>query len=95
MFGTLGLVAGLPGGAEVVFDYGDPPSAMAPLKRAAHEARADRVAGIGEPWLSYFAAEELAADLTDLGFSTVENLGPADPPRRPGGHVIRAGSEFR
>ncbi len=103
VFGTLGFLAGLPGGAEVVFDYSDPPSALAPAQRAAHQARADRVAEVGEPWLSYFTAEELAADLAGLGLRVVEDLGPAElatrffgaavSPSRPGGHLIHVGSK--
>lgn len=103
VFDTLGFIASLPSGAEVVFDYGDPPSHRSVEQRAAHDARAARVAELGEPWISYFTAEALATDLAGLGFSTIEDLGPtqlaaryfggpADAPPRPGGHVIRAGT---
>ncbi|KAK1178324.1 class I SAM-dependent methyltransferase [Streptomyces sp. NBS 14/10] len=74
VFGTLGHLAGLPGGAEAVFDYSEPPSAMPPSVRAAHSNRAARVAALGEPFLSYFAPEELAADLREAGFAAVEDL---------------------
>ncbi|MFD8379532.1 class I SAM-dependent methyltransferase [Streptomyces sp. NPDC059679] len=74
VFGTLGHLAGLPGGAEAVFDYSEPPSAMTPRVRAAHRARAERVAALGEPFLSYFAPEQLAADLREAGFAAVEDL---------------------
>ncbi|MFI1198798.1 class I SAM-dependent methyltransferase [Streptomyces sp. NPDC020883] len=106
VFATLRSVAELPGGAEIVFDYGDPPSALPPDQRAAHDARAARVAALGEPWLTYFEADQLAADLRDSGFTTVEDLGrsalaaryfgaPADAPRQPGAHVVRAASPTR
>ncbi|MEU7243725.1 class I SAM-dependent methyltransferase [Streptomyces sparsogenes] len=74
VFGTLGYIAGLPGGAEVVFDYSEPPSSMTPRARAAHRARAARVASLGEPFLSYFAPEELTADLRRTGFAALEDL---------------------
>ncbi|GAA2343607.1 class I SAM-dependent methyltransferase [Streptomyces cuspidosporus] len=74
VFGTLGYLAGLPGGAEAVFDYSEPPSAMTPRARAAHRARAARVAAVGEPFLSYFAPEELAADLRRVGFAALEDV---------------------
>ncbi|MGY0062928.1 class I SAM-dependent methyltransferase [Streptomyces sp. LZ34] len=74
VFGTLGYLAGLPGGAEAVFDYSEPPSAMTPRRRAAHRARAARVAALGEPFLSYFAPGELATDLRAAGFRAVEDL---------------------
>jgi methyltransferase (TIGR00027 family) len=88
-------------GNEVVFDYAEPLDRMSPMRRAALEARAERVARIGEPWLTYFTPEELAAELTALGFAEIEDLGPAGlaarffgrtdvPPGTAGGHLIRA-----
>ena len=98
---TLAAIGGLPGGAEVVFDYADPPAALTPEARAAHQDRADRVAALGEPWLSYFEPPELAAILTTLGFATIEDLGPPGlaarywpgaqgPIPERGGHVLFA-----
>jgi len=97
---TLGFVAGV-GGAEVVFDYAQDPAVMSAERRAALEARAARVAKLGEPWLTYFQPADLAADLTRRGLTEIEDLGPAQlaarffnrpdiPPNTPGGHVIRA-----
>jgi methyltransferase (TIGR00027 family) len=97
---TLKVVAARPGN-EVVFDYAQSPERMSPERRAALEARADRVARIGEPWLTYFEPAEIAADLTGLGFAEITDLGPAGlaarffgrtdvPPETPGGHVLHA-----
>ena len=97
---TMGFVAGRDGN-EVVFDYAQSPEKMSPERRAALRARADRVAGLGEPWLTYFEPAEIAAELTGLGFTEIEDLGPAGlaarffdrpdvPPDTPGGHVVRA-----
>src|SRR6266403_470123 len=45
IFSTLGFIAGLAGGAHVVFDYVNPSAAVTePARRAAHEALAARVA---------------------------------------------------
>jgi methyltransferase (TIGR00027 family) len=88
-------------GNEVVFDYAQSPERMSPERRAQLEARAERVARIGEPWLTYFEPDEIAAELTGLGFTSIEDLGPAQlaerffrrpglPPDTPGGHVLRA-----
>jgi len=88
-------------GAEVVFDYAQDPATMPQERRAALEARAARVAKLGEPWLTYFEPAELAADLTRRGLTEIEDLGPAQlaaryfdrpnvAPDTPGGHVIRA-----
>src|SRR5689334_1525233 len=76
VFSTLRYIAGLPGGATVVFDYADPPAALSPERRAWHEHRASRVASIGEPWLSYFTADELAVDLRGIGYTDIDDLGP-------------------
>jgi hypothetical protein len=85
----------------VVFDYPNPPDTLSARGRAAHEARARRVAALGEPWLSYFGTDELAADLRAIGFTGLDDLGPAaigtryfglpaGGPQRSGGHVIAA-----
>ena len=44
IFSTLGYIAQLKGGAEVVFDYVNPAASVAPAGRAAHQALAERVA---------------------------------------------------
>ena len=102
VFATLGFIAGLPGGAHVVFDYSNPPdSIIGAERRAFHEALATRVAAVGETFKSYFDTEALVLRLNDLGFSDIEDLGPAEIALRyfpnhaggrsgGGGHVIRA-----
>jgi len=88
-------------GNEVVFDYAQSPGLMPADRRAWLEARAARVAGLGEPWLTYFEPGEIGAELRSLGFVDVEDLGPAQlaarffdrpdlPPDTPGGHVVKA-----
>jgi O-methyltransferase involved in polyketide biosynthesis len=98
---TLATIAGLPGGAEVVFDYADPPHTLTPEQHARHAIRAERVAAIGEPWLSHFEPADLRALLLERGFAAVEDFGPPElaerywpgvasiTPRR-GGHVLFA-----
>ena len=95
------MIGGLPGGAEVVFDYSDPPHTLTPELRKAHEARAARVAALGEPFLSYFEPAGLHDKLRALGFGEIEDLnlprlaarfgvaGDRHLPER-GGHVLRA-----
>ncbi len=55
VYATLGELARWPGGAEVVFDYANPPDR---IKEAAtriyHEQMAERVAASGEPFRCYF-----------------------------------------
>jgi methyltransferase (TIGR00027 family) len=97
---TLRVVASRAGN-EVVFDYAQSPSRMQGARREALEARAARVAQLGEPWLTYFEPDEIAAQLTGLGFGEIQDLGPAQlaatffdrhdvPADTPGGHVLRA-----
>jgi len=76
VWSTLGFVASLPGGPQVVFDYSDPPETLSPQARAYHDQRAARVQAIGESWISYFQAEKLRAKLLSLGFTEVEDLAP-------------------
>jgi methyltransferase (TIGR00027 family) len=102
IFATLGAIASLPGGAEVAFDYANPPEAIDdPERRAAHEELAARVAAAGEAFRCYLDTPTLAARLGALGFSEIEDLGPAEiaaryfpgratPAARTGGHVLRA-----
>jgi methyltransferase (TIGR00027 family) len=96
---TLRFIAGLPA-AEVVFDYGEPPSAFPEDgQRSVQLARAQRAAAMGEPWITRFTPSELDAMLRRLGFDVLEDLGRAQISRRfygvegrdgPGGHLMRA-----
>jgi methyltransferase (TIGR00027 family) len=106
VWSTLAFIAGLPNGAHVVFDYSNPPASLSPEMRASHERRAQRVAGLGEAWVTYFEAEKLHAKLVDLGFAEIEDLGPAQIASRyfpgragslpdKGGHVLRATTTSR
>jgi methyltransferase (TIGR00027 family) len=101
VFATLGFIAGLPGGAHVVFDYVNPTASIAePGARAAREALAARVAALGETLQCHFDTEELGARLAKLGFRDVEDLGPGQIAERffpgrvtssaGGAHVLRA-----
>jgi len=101
VWATLGFIAGLREGAHVVFDYADPPESLAPEARVWHDRRAARVAELGEAWVNYFEPEQLHARLRGLGFSEIEDLGPAQIASRyfpsrtagapeKGGHILRA-----
>jgi methyltransferase (TIGR00027 family) len=74
---VLTFMASVPGG-EVVFDYTEPLDNYAPARRANVAALAARTAAIGEPWLSYFDASDLAGELRKCGFDALEDLGLAD-----------------
>jgi methyltransferase (TIGR00027 family) len=101
VYATLSELARLPGGAEVVFDYANPPDATEGAARTYHERMAERVAANGEPFRGYFDSAELHARGRDLGFSEIEDLDraalvkrylpdfPVPPRPGPGGHVVR------
>lgn len=76
---TLDFIASLPGGARVVFDYGNPSAPVASQDAYATEREdlARQVAAVGESFQSHFETDELHARLRSLGFKTFEDLGPA------------------
>jgi methyltransferase (TIGR00027 family) len=103
VFSTLSFIANLPGGAHVVFDYGNPPAQSFDRDgyAAFRERLAARVASVGESLKSHFQTDVLHAKLVALGFREVEDLGQSliqkryfrsqgDLQRDRGGHVVRA-----
>ena len=102
---TLSQIAAHPGGAEVVFDYGEPRDTIDPALRPQYEARAARVAAAGEPFLSYFVPAELHRELRALGFERIDDLdtpamlarllGGAASARRSPGHVLFAATSAK
>jgi methyltransferase (TIGR00027 family) len=105
---TLRYVANISAGGEVVFDYANPPPASAQIGDATdHEALAERVASVGEPFHTYFETELLLATLVSLGLADVEDLGPdqirarffanyrGNSGNNRGGHIVRAASARR
>jgi methyltransferase (TIGR00027 family) len=101
VFATLRFIGSLPGGAQVVFDYSNPPDSLSAEMRAVHDARAAHVAEVGEAWVSYFESDALRLKLMALGFIEIEDLGPPQIAARyfplrvraaqdNGGHIVRA-----
>jgi methyltransferase (TIGR00027 family) len=102
VFSTLGEPARWPSGAEVVFDYANPPHAIEETAtRDFHREMAERVAASGEPFRCYLDSAELHTRGRELGFSDIEDLdraalvarylpdSPVPPRPGPGGHVVR------
>lgn len=75
---TLAYVASLPAGTSIVFDYTMDPSLMSPAMRQAYDWLAQRVASVGEPFLTSFSPSLLKDFLMGLGFTRITDLGPGD-----------------
>lgn len=94
------FVGSLPG-SEIILDYAEPIENYPLERRSAVQAIADRVAALGEPWVSYFDPAEIRSALSDVGFTLFEDLGTeaimerylgvTSPRRGAGPHVLWAG----
>ena len=73
---TLRLIACLPRGSEVAFDFIVENELVAPMERAFSEAAASNSAVRGEPWLTYFDPSVLEEHLAALGFTGIQRLTP-------------------
>jgi O-methyltransferase involved in polyketide biosynthesis len=106
VWASLSVIAALPGGAEVVFDYSNPPHRFSPERRVApqqveHERRALPVDDLSETSLIHFETAELHERLRALGLVEFNDLGPVQIAQRylpevsapvsgAGGHIIHA-----
>ena len=73
---TLRTVAGFAAGSRLCFDYRVPVAMLNPVDRVIGEVMEQRVAALGEPWLSAFDPAELQRQLLELGFRTAESATP-------------------
>jgi O-methyltransferase involved in polyketide biosynthesis len=95
VFKTLGYLASVRGG-ETVFDYPNPMDQLSPEVAAAAKIRAQRVAELGEPFISAFDTAELHVRLKALGAVEIDDFGPLrlarmhgrETPSDAGGHVV-------
>ena len=75
VFDTLGYIAAMKAGSEVVFDFGVAKDQLGLPARMILAAISARVAAAGEPFRTLFAPDELAQRLLSMGFSEAEVLG--------------------
>src|SRR5580704_18524727 len=75
---TLSVVAQMPVGSAVSFDYAVDPETLSPIGRVAFDRLAERVAAAGEPFRLFFTAETLEAELRREGFQRIEQVGSAE-----------------
>ncbi len=75
---TLQLVASMPAGSGIVFDYMISSALLHPSARMAFAGLAHRVALVGEPFQTFFEPSALKAHLQAMGFREVIDLGPEE-----------------
>ena len=66
---TMSVVAQMPAGSGVTFDYAVAPETLSPIGRIAFERLSERVAAAGEPFRLFFTPENLEAEIRRAGFS--------------------------
>jgi methyltransferase (TIGR00027 family) len=71
---TLGVIAQLPDGSAVSFDYAVSPERLNAVGRKAFDGLAGRVAATGEPFQLFFTPEEMEEELRGAGFRRMEQL---------------------
>jgi methyltransferase (TIGR00027 family) len=71
---TLSLIAKMPAGSGVVFDFAVDPALLNPGQRQALDALSKRVARYGEPFQLFFDPAKLQDELKRLGFHRTEFL---------------------
>jgi len=69
---TLAVIAQMPAGSGVGFDYAVSPETLGPRGRTAFDALAERVAAAGEPFRLFFTPDTLEAELRRAGFKRTE-----------------------
>jgi methyltransferase (TIGR00027 family) len=71
---TLALIANMPGGSGVVFDFAVDRDLLNPGQRIAFDALSKRVARYGEPFQLFFDPSKLQKELKSMGFNQTEFL---------------------
>jgi methyltransferase (TIGR00027 family) len=75
---TIDLIAAMPAGSGVTFDYALAPEELSPKMRAAGKSLAARVAAAGEPFQLFFRTEQLENELMSAGFQRIQQLDHLD-----------------
>jgi methyltransferase (TIGR00027 family) len=75
---TADLIAAMPSGSGVSFDYALSDEELSPRRRLARAALSARVAAAGEPFRLFFRSEQLENELKSAGFQRMEQLDSDD-----------------
>jgi methyltransferase (TIGR00027 family) len=79
---TIDLVAAMPAGSGIGFDYALSAEDLSPARQKQREALAARVAAVGEPFKLFFRSEQLDNELRSAGFQRIEQLDTQDVNQR-------------
>lgn len=71
---TIDLVAAMPAGSGIGFDYALSAEDLSPIRQKQREALAARVAAVGEPFKLFFRSEQLENELRSAGFQRIKQL---------------------
>jgi methyltransferase (TIGR00027 family) len=71
---TLGVMAQLPPGSAVSFDYVSSPKTLTPERRKVFDGLSKRVAAAGEPFRLFLLPEEMEQELHRAGFQRIEQV---------------------
>jgi methyltransferase (TIGR00027 family) len=75
---TIDLVASLPAGSGIAFDYSLAEEELSPRLRIARKSLAARVAAAGEPFQLFFRSAQMDNELHSAGFQRIEQLDSAE-----------------
>jgi len=75
---TIDLIAAMPSGSGIVFDYAVTDDELSPRLRAARKSLAARVAAAGEPFQLFFATARMQNELQSAGFARIQQIDSAD-----------------
>ena len=75
---TLSVVAQMPAGSGMSFDYAVAPETLSPIGRIAFDRLSERVAAAGEPFRLFFTPEDMETELRGAGFKRIEQVGSAE-----------------
>lgn len=75
---TLDLIAAMPSGSGLAFDYSLAEEELSPRLHAARKSLAARVAAAGEPFRLFFRSEQMENELKSAGFQRIEQCDHID-----------------
>jgi methyltransferase (TIGR00027 family) len=78
VFATLRWIISACAANAVVFDYPVPREHLSPAAQISFQVLASRVAEAGEPFISFYAPDDMSAELRAMGYLHVEDLGTAE-----------------